>query len=102
MQQHGPEAPARYQALITASIRALQQTPSPAFSQPIRRVPGVRALHLRHATRLLPAAERVRNPRHVLLYRIAQDGILEVLGLAHDRMQLSRAAGRVRREADER
>jgi hypothetical protein len=44
----------------------------------------------------------VRNPRHLLLYRVAEDGVLEVLGLAHDRMRLSRAAGRARREAQQR
>lgn len=101
MRQHGAEAAARYQALITAAIRALRQTPAPPYSQPIRRVLGVRALHLRHAARLLPE-DRVKSPRHILLYRVADDGVLEVLGLVHDRMELSRAAGRARREADER
>ena len=43
----------------------------------------------------------MRSPRHFLLYRLAQDGALEILGLAHDQMHLSRAAGRARREADE-
>src|SRR4051794_36089688 len=93
MRHHGMEAAARYQALITAAVRLLQETPSPPSSQPIRREPGVRALHLRHATRLLSSEDRVRNPRHLLLYRVAEDGVLEVLGLAHDRMQLSRAGG---------
>lgn len=102
IRQHGAQAAARYQALITASIRLLRGTPTPPYSQPVRRVPGVRALHLRHAIRVLAAEDRVRNPRHLLLYRIGEDGALEVLGLAHDRMQLSRAAGRARREAEER
>ena len=102
MRHHGMEAAARYQALIAAAVRLLQDTPSPPYSQPVRREPGVRALHLRHATGRLSSQDRVRNPRHLLLYRVAADGVLEVLGLAHDGMQLSRAAGRVRREADER
>lgn len=101
MRQHGTAGAARYQALITAAIRLLQETPLPAYSQAVRRAPGVRALHLRHATRRLSAEDQVRSPRHFLLYRLAQDGALEILGLAHDQMHLSRAAGRARREADE-
>jgi toxin ParE1/3/4 len=103
MRHHGMEAAARYQALIAAAVRLLQETPSPPYSQLVRREPGVRALHLRHATGRLSSEDRVRNPRHLLLYQVAAaDGVLEVLGLAHDGMQLSRAAGRARREADER
>src|SRR5436305_2044355 len=80
MRHHGMEAAARYQALIAAAVRLLQDTPSPPYSQPVRREPGVRALHLRHATRLLSSEDRVRNARHLLLYRVAADGVLEVLG----------------------
>jgi len=38
-------------------------------------------------------AERIQEPRHSLVFRIAQDGIVDVLGFVHDR-QLRRRAVR--------
>jgi hypothetical protein len=35
-----------------------------------------------------------------LLYRVAADGFVEILGIVHDRQLLDRAARRVQREAD--
>jgi hypothetical protein len=32
-----------------------------------------------------------------LIYRVAADGVVEILGLVHDRMVLSRAARRIAR-----
>jgi len=42
---------------------------------------------------------RVGNPRHIVVYRVANDGVVEIVGMAHDRMLLARAARRMRREA---
>jgi toxin ParE1/3/4 len=44
------------------------------------------------ARRFMPPEERVGRPRHIILYRVAPDGVAEVL--AHDRMLLARAARR--------
>jgi hypothetical protein len=39
-------------------------------------------------------------PRHLIVYRLASDGVVEILGLVHDRMVLSRAARRFVRAAE--
>jgi plasmid stabilization system protein ParE len=43
--------------------------------------------------------DRVADPRHLLVYRVAPDGIVEILSIVHDRMQLQNAARRARRAA---
>lgn len=40
------------------------------------------------------------NLRHLVVYRVAPDGVTEVLSLLHDRMLLPGAARRARSEAD--
>jgi toxin ParE1/3/4 len=42
---------------------------------------------------------RVENPRHAIVYRVAPDGTVEILGLVHERMALTQAARRMQREA---
>jgi hypothetical protein len=37
---------------------------------------------------------------HLIIYRVAPDGVLEILSLVHDHMLLARAARRAQREAD--
>ncbi len=39
------------------------------------------------------------RPRHLIVYRLGTDGVVEVLGVIHDRMMLVRAARDVKREA---
>jgi toxin ParE1/3/4 len=46
---------------------------------------------------LLARGDRVGEPRHLVVYRVAPDGVTEILSLVHDRMLLARA---VRREAE--
>lgn len=43
--------------------------------------------------------ERVGHPRHLAVYRVAPDGVAEILSLGHDRMLLVRAATRAWQEA---
>jgi hypothetical protein len=54
----------------------------------------------RLAREKIDPASRVRSPRHLIVYRVAADGVVEVLALVHDRMVLSRAAHRSIRAAD--
>jgi toxin ParE1/3/4 len=54
---------------------------------------------MRLGRRLSDPGLRVGQPRHIVIYRIAADGVVEVLGVAHDRMRLARAARRMWREA---
>jgi len=43
---------------------------------------------------------RVGEPRHLVIYRVAPDGVVEILSLVHDHMRLARAARRAQLEAD--
>jgi hypothetical protein len=43
---------------------------------------------------------RVQTPRHLVVYRVATDGVVEIVGMIHDRMLLPRAARRAIPDAD--
>ena len=92
----GVEAAARYNLLMLAVWTALGTDPDLRGSRPVPRVQGVRAYPLRLGRRLVALpGERVGKPRHIVLYRLAEDGEVEILGMAHDRMLLSREARRL-------
>ena len=92
----GFEAAARYDRLIRAVFSAVAAFPALPGSQEIA---GARVYSLRFGRRLVPAEQRVGRPRHLVVYRVGTDGVVEILGLAHDRMLLNRAARRMQREA---
>jgi hypothetical protein len=48
----------------------------------------------------MPREHRVGEPRHLIVYRVAPDAVVEILSLVHDRMLLGRAALGARRDAD--
>jgi toxin ParE1/3/4 len=95
----GLPAAERYHWLMLTVFAALGATPDPAASRVIARVPGVRAYPLRLGRRLIEPGQRVGHPRHIVVYRVAEDGVVEIMGLAHDRMLLTRAARQMRRAA---
>lgn len=95
----GLEGADRYGRLILAAMNAVGDDPGNPASRLIPRIRGVRALHLHSARDLVKREHRVGSPRHLLLYRLASEGVVEVLGLVHDRQQLARAARRALRDA---
>lgn len=96
----GLDAAARYHRLMLAAWAELGRDPGLRGVRPVARVPGVMAYPLRFAKHLVqPPAERVGRPRHVVVFRVGSDGVVEILGLAHDRMLLVRAARRLARDA---
>ena len=45
----------------------------------------LRTYHIRHSRRRTSdRSDRVRRPRHVLVYETATDGVLDILGLFYD------------------
>jgi toxin ParE1/3/4 len=42
--------------------------------------------------RLVDPEQRVGQPRHIVVYRVAADGVVEIIGIAHDRMLLASGA----------
>ena len=96
----GIEAADRYNRLIMAAMIAIGESPAMAGSREVAKVVGVRTLHLRSVRRLVPRDHRVGRPRHLVVYRVVPDGVVEILSLVHDRMLLIGAARRARRAAD--
>ncbi len=95
----GIDAADRYNRLIIAAMTAIGDSPALPGSRDIPKLAGVRTFHLRSARRLVIHEHRVAEPRHLIIYRVAPDGVVEILSLVHDRMLLGRAARRARREA---
>jgi toxin ParE1/3/4 len=98
--QRGIEAAVRYHRLILAAMGAVGESPGRPGARDVPRVKGLRVFHLRSARRLVAPEYRVGQPRHLIVYQVAAaDGITEILGVAHDRMLLTRAARRMQRQA---
>jgi toxin ParE1/3/4 len=98
---YGLEAAGRYGQLILTVMGALGEEPHMIGSVEVARLPGIRAYPTRLAKRRIEPARRVAAPRHLIVYRSAADGVVEILGLVHDRMVLSRAARKFVRSADQ-
>jgi toxin ParE1/3/4 len=84
---------------VLAGMDAVGESPGRPGARDVRRVKGLRVYHLRSARRLVAAEFRVGQPRHLIVYQVGADGITEILGVAHDRMLLTRAARRMQRQA---
>ena len=97
--EFGFEAAVRYNKLILAALTAVAAIPDLAGSKTVPRVQGLRTFPLRLAGRSVAPQDRVGRPRHLAVYRVAPDGVVEVLSLVHDRMDLTRAARQAKRAA---
>ncbi len=97
---HGLEAAGRYGQLILTVMADLGEEPQMIGSVEVPRLLGIRAYPTRLARQRVEPARRVAKPRHLVIYRLAADGVVEILGLVHDRMVLSRAARRIVRTTD--
>ena len=96
----GISAADRYHRSMLTVFAMLAGNPDRLGASIVERVPGVRVYPLRHGRRQVDRDERVGNPRHLVVYRLATDGVVEIMGLVHDRMLLPRAARRMKRDAD--
>jgi toxin ParE1/3/4 len=87
---HGPQARLRYRSLLSAALRRIAADPEclPSAARD-ELLAGLRSFHIRHSrdeSRELPVA----NPVHVIFYRAAETGLVEVLRVLHERMESSR------------
>jgi toxin ParE1/3/4 len=96
----GIAASERYYRLMLATFAVLGDDPRRPGSIDLPTVPGVRIYPLRAARDFVAPAYRVKNPRHLVIYRVAPDGVVEIVGVAHDRMELARAARRMQGDAE--
>ena len=88
----GDAASRRYGALIVQAIMDLAKQPTRAGVHERPEI-SVRlcSYHLAHSrVHIRPVAERVASPRHFVMFRIRNDGGLEIVRILHDSMDLAR------------
>jgi toxin ParE1/3/4 len=90
-EQFGTQARSRYRMLV---MRAIQDVAENHERPGCHSRPEVSrdawTYHLRHSRdHVSPPTERVRSPRHFLLYRLDERGRLEISRVLHDRMDPS-------------
>lgn len=79
----------RYAAVLADAMRQVATEPDgPLTSRRPDLRSGIRSFHVRHARR--SAAAQVRRPVHVLYYRVAKEGVIEIVRVLHERMEPSR------------
>lgn len=95
-QAFGEAARDRYAALIVQAMQDVADHPHRPGAKSAPEVdPSVLFYHLRHSrTRVGKPSGRVRKPRHVLVYEVAQDGTVEILGLIPDMIPTDEAVSR--------
>lgn len=80
----------RYAAILVTAMRQVAAEPeSPLTKKRHELRSGLRSFHIRHA-RSAPATAKIRRPVHVLYYRVAQKGVIEIVRVLHERMEPSR------------
>lgn len=90
-ERFGLQGRVRYEALLVRAILDVADDPRRTGSQTRSEIaPAARTYHLWHSRdRVEPAGERVRRPRHFLLYRTRDDGRVEIGRVLHERMDLA-------------
>lgn len=92
LNQFGARAQRRYNSLILAAVRALEQDAPPAgcIARP-ELGPGIMTYHLRHCRNRPPPTERTAGqPRHLLVLQQEAEDSVAVLRLLHDAMDVAR------------
>jgi toxin ParE1/3/4 len=91
LQEFGKAACLRYTALIRQALLDIAADPQrPGSSgRPEVMADGARTYHISHS-RARVSGSRVKEPRHFLLYRCREDGLIEVARILHDSRDLER------------
>ena len=86
----GAEGQRRYAAFLAAAMRQVAAEPDGPLT---RKRPdlrsSIRSFHIRYA-RPSAGGAKVRKPVHVLYYRVAEEGVIEIIRVLHERMEPSR------------
>ncbi len=90
--EFGESARLRYQTLIAAALNDLASDPLRVGTRERPELGvGLRSYHLDFSRARVPAdIDRVRRPRHLLIYRLPDDAWVDIGRLLHDAMELSR------------
>jgi toxin ParE1/3/4 len=85
----GIEGRRRYAAALAAAMRQVAAEPAGPLTRKRPDVRSrVRSFHVRYARGFAEGA-KVRRPVHVLYYRVAQEGLIEIIRVLHERMDPS-------------
>jgi toxin ParE1/3/4 len=89
--EFGETAAARYKALIKQGLRDIGADPERpgSTSRPEIMIEGARTYHLEFSRGRVKGAG-VKAPRHFLLYRRREEGVIEVGRVIHDARELAR------------
>jgi toxin ParE1/3/4 len=90
-ERFGSQARLRYEALLIRAILDVVEDPKRPGSQNRPEIASAaRTYHLGYSRdRVTPTANRVRRPRHFLLYRTSSDGRIEIGRILHESMDLA-------------
>ena len=81
-ERFGPRQAQSYRDLMLEALGELAEGPEPLRSKARDEIaPGLRTLHV---------ARRGRRGRHVLIYRTGPGGVIEIVRILHDSMELAR------------
>jgi len=96
----GAEAQQRYAAILINAMRQVAAEPEgPLTTKRPDLRSGIRSFHVRYA-RHSAKGGTVRKPVHVLYYRVAEEGVIEIVRVLHERMDPSRHLDELPTEAD--
>jgi toxin ParE1/3/4 len=91
VEQFGHSAALRYETLIDQAIADLAEDPTrPAAKERPDLLPGVWLYHLAFSRTHVPDDQAVKAPRHFILFRHVQPGIIEIIRILHDSRDLAR------------
>jgi toxin ParE1/3/4 len=90
-QQFGEQARLRYEALIVRAIVDVAERPERGGSSARPEIQAAaRTYHLLHSRARVKGIGRVKHPRHFLLYRVNEEGQVEIGRVLHDSMDFER------------
>jgi toxin ParE1/3/4 len=86
----GTDGRQRYAAALADAMRQVADEPEgPLTKKRTELRSGIRSFHIRYARRASDAA-KVRRPVHVFYYRVAGEGVIEIVRVLHEKMGPSR------------
>jgi toxin ParE1/3/4 len=89
----------RYDLLLDTVIAEIVENPFLPGSAVVPKTAGAFTYAIKLSKTHVPARDRIKTPRHVVVYRVAKDGVVEILGFVHDRMLLAPAVRHAVRNA---
>ena len=89
---YGERGKANYQALLEAAMEDVGAEPRRPGARPVKRIQGVWCYDIRYSRSRLPKERRVRDPWHVLVYCLDDDGAVAILAVVGRSYPPARAA----------